>query len=401
LQKHLQRYTASSSSTNPSSSSPNRQQKQHHTIKNSSTCGTNPNGTSDSDTLEGTQSPTTTALSAAAVTATTSSVLQQSDDDCEDVEFQFSLKTQLISEIVGTYILTLIGFGGMIVSHYYDQYEGKNNSNHDNNIASTSVLWSVGTMIGIFLSASVSGGHLNPAVTLAFACIRPTAFDRRKIVPYIMAQIIGSFLAVCTLLLLYQQLISTYTNNVTSSTSWSKCSKTTKSLYDMVVLNGSQSTTRPRECHRLPIQCLQPFIGSSPSPPSASMIVNDAHAFFIEVFGSFMILFVIFSVTSTYYPIPGSAVPPVVASAIGVMIFLLGPLTGTVLNPCIEIGKRLASLLWIVGQTTSIQAISSTDIVRIFVFTLSGEIPVWSYIVGPMIGGPVGAWLAEYMQHMT
>jgi hypothetical protein len=39
-------------------------------------------------------------------------------------------------------------------------------------------------------------------------------------------------------------------------------------------------------------------------------------------------MFIIFIVTSPLYPIPGPAVPPIVALAIGAMMVLLGPLTG-------------------------------------------------------------------------
>jgi glycerol uptake facilitator-like aquaporin len=57
-------------------------------------------------------------------------------------------------------------------------------------------------------------------------------------------------------------------------------------------------------------------------------VIDQYHALFIEAFGTAFLLFIIFIVTSPLYPIPGPAVPPIVALAIGAMMVLLGPLTG-------------------------------------------------------------------------
>jgi glycerol uptake facilitator-like aquaporin len=64
---------------------------------------------------------------------------------------------------------------------------------------------------------------------------------------------------------------------------------------------------------------------------SLSGVVADAyHACFIEAFGTAFIVFIIFFVTSPLYTIPGAAVPPIAAIAIGAMVAILGPLTGYV-----------------------------------------------------------------------
>lgn len=48
-------------------------------------------------------------------------------------------------------------------------------------------------MLGIFVSGGVSGGHLNPAVTLAMAIGKKLAW--RKVPIYFLAQYLGSFAA--------------------------------------------------------------------------------------------------------------------------------------------------------------------------------------------------------------
>ncbi|MCS5872859.1 aquaporin family protein [Klebsiella pneumoniae subsp. pneumoniae] len=67
-----------------------------------------------------------------------------------------------------------------------------------------SIIWGLGVAMAIYLTAGVSGAHLNPAVTIAlwlFAC-----FERRKVLPFIVAQTAGAFCAAALVYGLYRQL---------------------------------------------------------------------------------------------------------------------------------------------------------------------------------------------------
>ncbi len=58
--------------------------------------------------------------------------------------------------------------------------------------------------MAIYLTAGVSGAHLNPAVTIAlwlFAC-----FDKRKVIPFIVSQVAGAFCAAALVYGLYYNL---------------------------------------------------------------------------------------------------------------------------------------------------------------------------------------------------
>lgn len=57
---------------------------------------------------------------------------------------------------------------------------------------STNWAWGLGTTLGIYISGGISGGHLNPAVSLALCLYR--GFPFRKALIYITAQVVGSFL---------------------------------------------------------------------------------------------------------------------------------------------------------------------------------------------------------------
>ncbi|OBZ68683.1 hypothetical protein A0H81_11172 [Grifola frondosa] len=50
--------------------------------------------------------------------------------------------------------------------------------------------WAVGTALGVWISAGISGGHINPAVTIAFATFRD--FPWRKVPIYVFAQLMGA-----------------------------------------------------------------------------------------------------------------------------------------------------------------------------------------------------------------
>lgn len=49
--------------------------------------------------------------------------------------------------------------------------------------------WAVGTALGVWVSGGISGGHINPAVTIALATFRD--FPWRKVPAYIFAQVMG------------------------------------------------------------------------------------------------------------------------------------------------------------------------------------------------------------------
>jgi glycerol uptake facilitator-like aquaporin len=51
----------------------------------------------------------------------------------------------------------------------------------------------IGVMMGVYISGGISGGHLNPAVTLALAITKK--FPWRKVPAYFIGQYLGAFFA--------------------------------------------------------------------------------------------------------------------------------------------------------------------------------------------------------------
>jgi aquaglyceroporin related protein len=68
--------------------------------------------------------------------------------------------------------------------------------------------WGLGIMIGVYLAGGISGGHLNPAISLTLCVFR--GFPVRKAVVYIAAQILGGFFASLIAYGIYQPAILAY-----------------------------------------------------------------------------------------------------------------------------------------------------------------------------------------------
>jgi glycerol uptake facilitator-like aquaporin len=345
-----------------------------------------------------------------------------------------TLRTQLCSELVGTYILVLVGSGSACASLCWGIGDGNYNNNMDGttngkayydsvgtNVNHLPLLWTVGAILGIYSAASVSGGHLNPAVTLAFSLVRPTAFPPRKVLPYWCAQVAGAFLAGLTNLLLFQQAIM--------MVEWDEQQQCLPSAArNMVnprckVESGSSHYSmfgrQLGQCQlhddlQAPRGLLSAFAGYSWNVTTDGMmggggafggrpppVAGECHALFIEAFGTAFVVFVIFLVTSPHYPIPGPAVPPVVAAALGTMLYIVGPLTGHHLNPAGDVGRRAAGTLWLLARHYYYygpSGVAATGELGQILQTMWIDCRV--YLLGPMVGGPLGAWIAEAIQPM-
>jgi MIP family channel proteins len=95
--------------------------------------------------------------------------------------------------------------------------------------------------------------------------------------------------------------------------------------------------------------------------------VGDLQAFLLEILITFILVFVVVSV-ATDSRAPAAIAPIAVGFALAVGVFIAGPVTGGAVNPVRALGPMLVA-----GDLTS----------------------VWLYILGPIIGGVLGAFVYE------
>jgi len=104
---------------------------------------------------------------------------------------------EFIGEVFGTFILILLGDGVVANVGLAPRLAG--NAYNWNTIT---IGWAFAVIIAVYVSGGVSGAHLNPAVTLGLAVKR--GFPWKKVLPYIVAQMIGAFLGAFAVYLIYR-----------------------------------------------------------------------------------------------------------------------------------------------------------------------------------------------------
>jgi MIP family channel proteins len=101
--------------------------------------------------------------------------------------------------------------------------------------------------------------------------------------------------------------------------------------------------------------------------------VGDLQAFLVEILITFILVFVVMAV-ATDGRAPAAIAPIAVGFALAVGVFIAGPVTGGAVNPARALGPMLVA-----GDLTS----------------------VWLYILGPIIGGVLGALLYDRFMAQT
>jgi glycerol uptake facilitator protein len=233
--------------------------------------------------------------------------------------------THFTAELIGTALLTLMG-DGVVANVLLNKSKAQN--------AGWIVVatgWGLAVALAVYCVGSVSGGHLNPAVTLAMATIGKLGWA--EVGTYILAQMLGAMIGATLVWLAYLP-------------HWGE--------------TEDQSA-------KLGVFCTGPAIRS----PGANLL-TEAIGTFVLVLGVLAIL-----TPKNLKPEHGfdTGLGPLLVGVLvlGIGISLGGP-TGYAINPARDLGPRLAhSLLPIPGK-------GGSD---------------WSYawvpVVGPIIGGVLGA----------
>jgi glycerol uptake facilitator len=231
-----------------------------------------------------------------------------------------------LAELFGTAILIMLG-DGVVANVVLARTKGNNSG-----WIVITAGWACAVTIAVYCVNSISGAHLNPAVTIALAAIGK--FPWSQVLPYIVAQILGGLIGGVIVWLAY--------------------------------LPHWAATPDPGS--KLGVFSTNPAIRA----PGPNLIA--------EIIGGFALVLSLLAVLSPGNLIPGSdfakGFGPVLVGVIVWAIGLsLGGPTGYAINPARDLGPRLAhAVLPIAGKGTSDWGYS------------------WIPIAGPTIGGVIAAF---------
>lgn len=234
-----------------------------------------------------------------------------------------NLTGELIAEFIGTALLVFLGNFVVATAILYGAYQGQ---------WQPSILWGITVATIVYAVGSVSGAHINPAVTLANALFRQMPWS--KAIAYMVTQVIGGFAGAALLHALIAPVLSAQGLNETTARIFS---------------------TFPGE--GLP----------------------NGNAFLIEIMLTFFLVTVILAIND-----PKNAGAPkagmgavIVGITVALLVGIGGPWTMASLNPARDLGPRLWMAVAGFGE-----------------IPFSGSNGYWWVpIFGPLVGGGVLAGL--------
>jgi glycerol uptake facilitator protein len=250
-------------------------------------------------------------------------------------------------EYFGTFILIMFGVGSVAMAVAALPESGRGTFD----TASWLIIafgWGFGVTFGVYVAGGVTGAHLNPAVTLAFAARGKFAWS--KVPTYMISQLAGAFSAAMILYWLYAPSIDSL-ERARGITRGAADSLTTYSIF----------ATFPAR-----------YFGNWFGPT------------FDEVVGTALLVCLIFAVVDNLNQPPKSNLAPLIIGFIVVVIGLsFGANSGYAINPARDLGPRLVT--WIEGWK-EIAVPGDYGNVNSY---------MWIPIAGPLVGGLIGAFAYE------
>src|SRR5207248_7224558 len=101
-----------------------------------------------------------------------------------------------LAELIGTMILVILG-NGVVANVVLNRTKGNNSG-----WIVITWGWGMAVFVGVWVSMTSSGAHLNPAVTIALAAAKK--FLWKDVPLFIAAQMVGAFASACLVFLTYR-----------------------------------------------------------------------------------------------------------------------------------------------------------------------------------------------------
>lgn len=257
-----------------------------------------------------------------------------------------SLFNECVAEAFGTMFIVLFGVGSVCSAVLLK----------DDSVPvwHVTVIWGFGIALAILATASVSGAHLNPAVSLALALFRPRDFPFKKLLPFWFAQYLGGVLGGAFNLMIFGPAYDHIEKELGFARGSVESIKTAKTFGEYFPAPG----------------------GNLPDD-----VVSMGFAFLVEAWGTGILMFMILAITDPRQKIIRNKemIPFYIGFTVAVVMTLYAPFTQTGLNPARDFGPRLVAVMAGWGS-----------------IAIPGpRNGFWLYIVGPKIGAVVGAFVYD------
>jgi glycerol uptake facilitator protein len=224
----------------------------------------------------------------------------------------------MLAEAFGTFLLVLLGCGAVHAAVLLDAHSG---------LFQVAMVWGMAIMLAIYTVDAISGAHINPAMTIAFA-----AWGRhpwRRVVPYVVAQTAGAVAAAAVLFTLFSGFLDNKER-------------------EKKVVRGEAGSIVTAMCYGEYFPnpgALASAAGPYDVEAHAALNAQFGHnvAWFAEFLGTMLLAVVVFALTDQHNPArPKANLAPVfIGLTVTVLISVLAPLTQACFNPARDFGPRL------------------------------------------------------------
>ncbi|KAG6827462.1 hypothetical protein H0H92_011701 [Tricholoma furcatifolium] len=241
------------------------------------------------------------------------------------------------AEFAGTMFLTLFGLGVNCQATLSSNLGVASSPKGD--WGSVTLGWGAAIALGVWVSGGISGGHINPAVTLALATWRK--FPWKKVPVYMFAQLMGALVGAAIVYANYFHAID--------------------------IFEGGRGVRTLKTAG---------LFGTYPLD-----YMTDVSAFFSEFLGTALLVFVIFAATDRGNVPPPSGLLPVTLfiTFLGITS-AFGMETSFAINPARDLGPRLLTSMVGYGKA---------------VYTFRSQYWIWCPIIAPFLGAQFGALFYE------
>lgn len=262
---------------------------------------------------------------------------------------------EVLSEFLGTLVLIALGDGVVAMAVAALNQSGRGEQIF---VASGDWLliawgWALAVTFGVYVAGGISGAHLNPAVTVSLALRRGFAWS--KVVPYVGAQMLGAFAGAAVVYLNYRHAIASF--------------EQARGVVRGMLGGPGDSTVTFSIFATFPAA----YYGADVIGPLLDQVIGTM----------FLVIFIFALIDTLNQPPKANLAPLLVGFAVAAIGMSYGANAGYAINPARDFGPRVFA--WLAGWgRVALPGVNSY---------------FWVPIVGPFVGGVLGALLYDFFIH--